>query len=843
MPMTNQWTFNGQALREGGRISGSATSTLTISPVLVSDSGNYQLLVANDGGNNASTQAAVTVSPDLGFNGYGTDWSLNGIDGLGSFPANNTLELTDGSANTWEAVSGFYNNPVYVGAFQASFTYTDVGGGGADGACFVVQNDPRGASANGFVAGYLGYGVPSIGAGYFITNSVALEFNVYSSDTVGINFGENGSVPSSFYSTSPVNLASGDPINVSVSYSGGVFGVFLQDAINTNETWSTSAPLNIPSVIGTNMGYVGFTGGDSSDTSVQTISNFLFVSLAPNMPPNFVVAPTNLTIFLGQTAEFSASASSAASLGYQWQLNGVNLTNGRSPSGTGAIISGATSSNLTITGATVADSGEGYTVVATNSYGTNSAPSAGPAYLTVLAGPPAVVVDLQGSYAFTVGSPVTLSASFSGSIPMTNQWTFNGKSLTNSARISGVTSDVLTINPVLASDSGIYQLLVTNAYGNSASSQTEVTVSPDLGFNGYGTGWSLNEANGTGLGSFIANNTLVLTDGSANQWEAVSSFYNSPVYVGAFQASFTYEDVGGGGADGTCFVVQNDPRGTSAVGWVAGYLGYGVPSAPPYVSNSVALEFNIYAPYTVGINFGENGSVPSSFYSTSPVNLASGDPINVSVSYSGGVFSVFLQDANKTNETWSTSAPLNIPSVIGTNVAYVGFTAGDSSDASVQAVANFQFASLPPTASPSFMVAPTNLTIFLGQTAVFNAAAYSATPLGYQWQLNGINLTNGRSPSGTGAIISGVTSSNLTITGATVADSGEGYTVVATNSYGTSSAPSTGPAYLTVVAGPPAVVVDVQLSYTVSVGEPVTLSAGFSGTVPITNQWTFNGKS
>jgi hypothetical protein len=243
------------------------------------------------------------------------------------------------------------------------------------------------------------------------------------------------------------------------------------------------------------------------------------------------------------------------------------------------------------------------------------------------------------------------------------------------------------------SDAGTYQLLASNAYGNSASSQAVLTVSPYLSFNGYGTGWKLNGANG-GSVRFNTNNIMVLTDGSADPWEAVSSFFNSPVNVDAFQASFTYEDVGGGGADGTCFVVQNDPRGASAVGWVAGYLGYGVPSAPPYVSNSVALEFNIYAPYTVGINFGVNGTVPASFYSTAPVDLSSGDPINVSITYSGGVFSVFLQDANYTNETWSTSTPLNSPSVIGTNVAYVGFTAGDSSVTSVQAVANFQFASL-----------------------------------------------------------------------------------------------------------------------------------------------------
>src|ERR1019366_451444 len=42
-------------------------------------------------------------------------------------------------------------------------------------------------------------------------------------------------------------------------------------------------------------------------------------------------------------------------------------------------------------------------------------------------------------------------------------------------------------------------------------------------------------------------------------------------------------------------------------------------------------------------------------------------------------------------------------------------------------------------------------------------------------------------------------------------------------------------------SGPPALVTDVQSTYTVIAGEPVTLTANFTGSVPMTNQWTYNG--
>ena len=59
----------------------------------------------------------------------------------------NDLSLTLTTHQYNEASAGWFDTPVSTGSFIASFTYTDVtGGGSADGAAFVLQNDTRGSA-------------------------------------------------------------------------------------------------------------------------------------------------------------------------------------------------------------------------------------------------------------------------------------------------------------------------------------------------------------------------------------------------------------------------------------------------------------------------------------------------------------------------------------------------------------------------------------------------------------------------------------------------------------------------------------------------------------------------
>jgi hypothetical protein len=182
--------------------------------------------------------------------------------------------------------------------------------------------------------------------------------------------------------------------------------------------------------------------------------------------------------------------------------------------------------------------------------------------------------------------------------------------------------------------------------------------------------------------------------------------------------------VGGGGADGACFVLQNDPRGTTALGGGGGGLGYSgiIPSA--------ALEFNIYsgnAPSanSSGFNFQVNGATGKPYTDATPVNPASGNPILVNLAYDGTTVSVLLSNT-VTGGQFTNSYAADLPTLLGTNTAYVGFTGASGGVASKQLVSNFSFTSL----FPSLSV----------QTTVTNTVAIS-------WAASGGTLTLQQSPS------------------------------------------------------------------------------------------------
>ena len=228
---------------------------------------------------------------NLTFNTTGTGWQMNTL-GVGNVPtiSGNVLELTDGSG--LEASSVFYDVAQYVGGFTASFTYTASGGSSprADGMAFILQNSPANTNALGGNGGSLGYFANPNNVPNAVTNSVALEINLYSGYAVGIAPGTNGATYNNggvlYAATGPVNVNSGDPINFVLNYANGNLSVHMKDA-TTSATFSTNYSFyTLTSILGgTDLAYVGFSGGDGSYTSVQTVSNFEF---------NSVIAPVTL---------------------------------------------------------------------------------------------------------------------------------------------------------------------------------------------------------------------------------------------------------------------------------------------------------------------------------------------------------------------------------------------------------------------------------------------------------------------------------------------------------------------------------------------------------------------
>ncbi len=282
-PLGYQWQFNGT------NIPGATASSYTKSNVQTTDAGSYQVVVANSYGSVTSSVAAITFgSQPVGFNGNGLNWSVNQNGDYYPYATptfgGNVVTLTDGNAG--EAQSIFFNSPQYIGAFEAAFTYRAGGNRAADGAAFCIQNDPRGPTAQGGGGGGLGVSA--------ITPSVELEFNLFtgSGQNVGYTVLTNGLTAASgangnYHAPGNVNVASGDPIQVTVNYGNGIIALTFKDAV-ANTSFSTNLTVgSLTQLLATNAAWVGFTGADGGSTSVQTISNFSFISIpAPAIQSN-----------------------------------------------------------------------------------------------------------------------------------------------------------------------------------------------------------------------------------------------------------------------------------------------------------------------------------------------------------------------------------------------------------------------------------------------------------------------------------------------------------------------------------------------------------------------------
>lgn len=324
LPIGYQWQFSSNtnvpvwtSLSDNSSITGSSSNVLNIANAQFNEAGLYQLVITNVDGMVTSSVAEVSVGAfPVNFNGNGVGWSAESV-GTYSVPqfTNGDLYLTDGSGS--ESRSSFFPDPLYIAAFKASFTYQTPSHGGADGMAFCIQNDPRGVSALGGGGGSLGVSG--------ISPSVELELNLYTlnQEQLGYAFHTNGvtgagGLNGNYGSLSPVSLTSGDPINITVYYANGQEDVTFTDTV-ANTSFSTSYTVDIPNVVGGDTAYVGFTGADGGATSIQTISNFTFVSLATEaIELNNNSAVISWTQITGYTLQSSTNLLSP---------NWVNVTN------------------------------------------------------------------------------------------------------------------------------------------------------------------------------------------------------------------------------------------------------------------------------------------------------------------------------------------------------------------------------------------------------------------------------------------------------------------------------------------------------------------------------------
>ena len=180
--------------------------------------------------------------------------------------------------------------------------------------------------------------------------------------------------------------------------------------------------------------------------------------------------PASLTAASGSNAVISVTGSenySTNNLTYQWLRAGTIIADG--PTGSGATYSGATSNVLTISNVQSADA-TNYSVVVSNPGGSVTSSLSTLAVIPSII-PPSINAQPVGQ---SVGesSPIVLTVTANGSSPLSYQWQMStdGINYTN----IGSNSATFSIASASITNSGFYQIVITN--GGGAVTSTPVTV-------------------------------------------------------------------------------------------------------------------------------------------------------------------------------------------------------------------------------------------------------------------------------------------------------------------------------------------------------------------------------
>ena len=609
---------------------------------------------------------------------FATGFTAGGMNLLGNAKLNGSaLELTDGGTD--EVSASWFQVEANIQAFTSDFTFqiTPASTTSADGFTFTIQGNN--ASAIGPYGGGLGYGPDTTTGTLGIGSSLAVKFDLYSNqgegtDSTGLyTNGASPTIPSVDMTSSGVNLHSGDVFHAHFVYDGTNLVMTLTDT-TTSASFSQTWPVNIPTIVGGNVAYVGFTAGTGGNTATQEILTWTFTSSAGQTAASPTFSPAAGTYLGTQTVTISDTTPSYSVL---------YTLDGSTPATT------AGGSTLAYTQPITVSASETVTAIAIAS-GYTASPAASAAYTIESQVAAPTFSPAAGTY--TGSQTVTISSLSAGA---TIYYTTNNTTpTTSSTKYTGAIT--------VGSTETIQAIAVASGFFNSNVSSAAYTINPSVVAVNLGSGFTggamiLN-------GSSSLNGTrLRLTDGGAN--EAASAWYSSAINVQQFTTSFSFQITGGSNptADGFAFVIQGSS--STALGPSGGGLGYGPdnPTTPSSSANtpigkSIAVKFDLYSNAGEGVDstgLYTNGASPTTPFvdmTSSNVNLHTTDVFNVQLSYDGTNLTMTITDAT-TSATFTNVWPINIPSTVGGNTAYVGFTGSTGGDTAIQEIIGWTMSS------------------------------------------------------------------------------------------------------------------------------------------------------
>ena len=657
---------------------------LTLSPVT---SATYTIVAGGAG-----------ISFVNGFSAAPGSMTFNGSTVLND----SRLQLTNGGLS--QAGSAWFNTPVDITKFTNDFAF-QLENADADGITFTIQNS--GVTALGAAGGNLGF------AG--IAKSVAVKFDLYNNngegdDSTGIyQNGVSPTTPAIDLSSSGIDLHNGDTFSVHMTYDGATLAMSITDGV-TGAVYNHSWSINLPQVVGSNTAYVGFTGGTGGTTASQKIETWSFLSTGGS-PQAAAATPTFSPVagtYLGTQTVTINDATSGATIYY--------TMDGSTPTASAGGSTQAYSAPLSVTST--------QTIKAIAKSSTLAASAVSSATYTIEQRATAPIFS-PGPGTYVAAQSVTISSPTPGAAI---HYTTDGSTPTASSTLyTGAISVAATktINAI-ATVSGYFDSTVsTGLYTINSSSSTGVNLG-----GGFTAGAMVLN------GSAALNGTkLRLTDGNGN--EVGSSWFSSPLNIQKFNTSFTFQITPGTNpvADGFTFAIQSS--GSTAIGPMGGGLGYGpgtpgtaIPSPNP-LRNSVAIKFDLYDNAGEGVNstgLYTNGASPTAPFvdlTGSGVDLHSGHACNVQISYDGTNLTMTITDPT-VNAAFTQTWPVNIPSVVGGNTAYVGFTGATGGLAAIQDITSWTLSSTAASATAAPVISPASGTFASAQSVTMTDATSGA---------------------------------------------------------------------------------------------------------------------
>lgn len=420
-PLTYQW------FKDGTRIAGATSATLTVSNVQVANAGVYTVTVTNTAGSVTSNAAALAVNviapPGISTQ-PGSQSARAGAAVVFTVAANGTGPLGYQWRKDGTAISGATSASLTLGNIQSSdagaytVVVTNAAGSITSSAATLTIGIPPGIAVQpvdqivkaGASVGFtvtatgtppLSYqwnkdGAPVSGATSASLALGSVQISDAGAYTVAVTAG-NGSVTSNAAILTVVAAPSisAQPVDQTVlPGSGAGFSVAATGTVPLLFQWlkdgapiagATSATLTLNAVQASQAGayMVSVSNGIGSVTSGAATLTVL-------APPSLTVSPANQKVTAGARTAFTVIATGSAPLSYQWRKDGV-------------AIAGATEATLALGEVQAADAGN-YAVTVRNAAGSVTST---PAVLTVEAFDPGRMINL--SILTSLGSNETMT--------------------------------------------------------------------------------------------------------------------------------------------------------------------------------------------------------------------------------------------------------------------------------------------------------------------------------------------------------------------------------------------------------------------------------------------------